>query len=113
MAGAIGQRSWLHAAYCSAVAFVGDDILVAASSDHFAPQGAIYRRAIAPRGPLSRVAGGLPQWPDGICDTGNLSACGSSLAVVDRSGKLYVSQDAGRSWSRHGDILPTPSSVLI
>jgi len=107
------EREGLHASYCSAVAFVGDDILVAASSDHFAAQGAVYRRSIEPRGPLSQVAGGLPRWLDGIADTGNLAVCGSSLAVVDRSGKLYLSQDAGRSWSRHGAILPTPSSVLV
>ena len=41
------ERDGLHASYCSAVAFVGDDILVAASSDHFAPQGAVFDRAVA------------------------------------------------------------------
>lgn len=107
------DRNGLHASYCSAVAFVGDDILVAASADHFASQGAIYRRPIDGRGPLLRVEGGLPPWLDGIADTQNIAASGSTLAVVDRAGKLYLSEDAGRSWSRHGGILPTPSSVLI
>ena len=40
------EQEGLHAPYCSAVAFAGDDILVAASADHFAAQGAIYRRPI-------------------------------------------------------------------
>jgi hypothetical protein len=107
------EREGLHASYCSAVAFIGDDILVAAASGHFASQGAIFRRPIDGRGPLLRVEGGLPRWLDGIADTGNIAVAGSAVAVADRAGKLYWSADAGRSWSRHGDILPTPSSVLV
>jgi hypothetical protein len=33
------ERDGLHASYCSAVAFSGNDILVSASTDHFAAQG--------------------------------------------------------------------------
>jgi hypothetical protein len=44
------ERDGLHAPYCSAVAFSGDDILVSASTDHFAAQGRIYRRPIRPDG---------------------------------------------------------------
>jgi len=40
------ERDGLHAPYCSAVAFSGDDILVSASTDHFATQGRIYRRRL-------------------------------------------------------------------
>ena len=40
------EQEGLHASYCSAVAFAGDDVLVAASVDHFARQGAIYRRRV-------------------------------------------------------------------
>src|SRR6266849_6643004 len=36
------EQAGLHAKYCSAVGFAGDDVLVAASTDHFATQGAIY-----------------------------------------------------------------------
>jgi hypothetical protein len=107
------EREGLHASYCSAVAFAGDDILVAASSDHFAPQAAIYRRPIDREGPLVPVGGGLPRWIDGIADTGNLAASGSTLAVADRAGNLYLSEDTGRTWSRHGNPLPTPSSVFV
>ena len=38
-------------------------ILVSASADPFAPQGAIYRRGVDERGPLVPVTGGLPAWP--------------------------------------------------
>lgn len=37
------ERDGLYASYCSAVAFSGDDILVSASTDHFATRGRIYR----------------------------------------------------------------------
>jgi hypothetical protein len=107
------ERAGLHASYCSAVAFAGDDILVAASSDHFATQGAIYRRPVDHPGALLPVGGGLPRWIEGIADTGNIAASGSTLAVADRAGNLYLSEDAARTWSRHGNPLSTPSSVLI
>jgi len=61
--------------------------------DHFASQGALYRRPVDRDGPLSKIEDGLPQWLDGIADT--------------------LSQDPGRSWSRHGDALPIPSSTLV
>jgi hypothetical protein len=107
------EREGLHAPYCSAVAFAGDDILVAASADHFAPQGAVYRRPIDREGPITPVNGGLPRWINGIADTGNIAACGSAVAVADRAGNLFLSEDAGRTWSRHDRQLPTPSSLFI
>ncbi|HEX4024687.1 MAG TPA: hypothetical protein VHX52_08285 [Steroidobacteraceae bacterium] len=106
------EREGLHAPYCSAVAFAGDDILVAASTDHFAAQGALYRRALA-GGRLLPVRGGLPTWLDGIADTGNIAVRGASVAVADRGGNLYLSADAGGTWMRAASAVPTPSSVLI
>jgi photosystem II stability/assembly factor-like uncharacterized protein len=106
------EREGLHAAYCSAVAFAGDDVLVSASTDHFAAQGAIYRR-VDDDGPLVAVAGGLPVWIEGIADTRCIATHGLAAALADRNGNLYISADAGRSWSRRVDGLPTPSSVLI
>jgi hypothetical protein len=113
-----GGQTWiietegLHASYCSAVAFVGDDLLVAASTDHFAPQGAIYRRAIDGGKPLSPLKG-PPRWFEGIVDTGNMAAFGLTLAVADHGGNLYLSGDCGQTWSHQSDVLPTPSSVLV
>jgi hypothetical protein len=103
----------LHASYCSAVAFAGDDVLVSASVDHFAAQGAIYRRRVDRRDTLVAVREGLPAWTDGIVDTGCIATHGSAVALADQKGNLYISADTGRSWSRRASGLPPPSSVLI
>jgi photosystem II stability/assembly factor-like uncharacterized protein len=107
------ERDGLHASYCSAVAFSGDDILVSASTDHFAAQGRIYRRPIRLDGDIVVVEGGLPTWINGIADTGCIATNGSMIVVVDRAGTLYLSTEFGLVWSRSTRELPTPSSVLI
>jgi hypothetical protein len=107
------ERGGLHASYCSAVAFSGNDILVSASTDHFAAQGRIYRRPILPDGDMVVVEGGMLTWTEGIVDTGCIAANGSSIAVADRAGSLYGSDDFGWAWSRRATGLPTPSGVLI
>jgi hypothetical protein len=107
------ERDGLHASYCSAVAFSGDDILVSASTDHFADHGRIYRRPIRPDGRIVPVEGGLPASLNGIVDTDCIATNGSNIVVVDRAGTLYISTEFGRAWSRTGSELPTPSSVLI
>ena len=83
------ERDGLHASYCSAVAFSGDDLLVSASTDHFAAQGRIYRRPVRPDASVSAVEGGMPAWTEGIVDTNCIAASGSFLAVADRVGHLY------------------------
>jgi hypothetical protein len=103
----------LHASYCSAVAFSGDDILVSASTDHFANEGKIYRRPMGPGRTIVVVKDGLPAWLNGIVDTGCIATNGSMVVVVDRAGTLYLSTDFGLVWSAGSSQLPTPSSVLI
>jgi hypothetical protein len=88
-------------------------VLVAAAADHFAPDGAIYRRRVDGNGPLAALGGGLPARIRGIADTGCVAAHGAAVAIADRQGNLYVSADFGRSWSHRASGLPTPSSVLI
>ena len=100
------EQEGLHASYCSAVAFAGDDILVAASADHFSSQGAVYRRPIDGGSALLPVGGGLPRWIEGIADTGCIATHGSAIAVIDRAGNLYVSEDAGGNWSRSAHRVP-------
>jgi hypothetical protein len=107
------EREGLHALYCSAVAFLGNDVLVAASADHFATQGAIYRRSIEGECPLSPVGGGFPRWIEGIADTGCIATCESSVAVADKGGNLYVSTDTGRTWLHCADGLPAISNILV
>jgi hypothetical protein len=62
---------------------------IAQSLDHFAAEGAIYRRPVDGHGPLVAVAGGLPNWMDGIADTGCIATHGSAVAIADRNGNLY------------------------
>lgn len=107
------EREGLHAVYCSAVGFTGEDVLVAASADHFAAQGGIYRRRLAGTAPLVTVGGGLPKWLDGIADTGCISTRGSAVAIADRKGNLYLSADMAHSWSVLADGLASPSSILV
>lgn len=108
------ETAGLHGHYCSAVAFVGDDVLVAASEDHFAPEGALYRRSLSdPTSGLQKVQSGLPRWCSGIIDTHCIAAHGVHAAAADCGGSVYGSDDAGRNWFRRADGLPKPSSVLI
>jgi hypothetical protein len=107
------ERDGLHAPYCSAVAFSGGDVLVSASTDHFATQGRIYRRPIIPDGKITPVEDGLPEWLNGIADTGCIDTNGSTIVVADKAGALYLSTEFGLAWSRISGQLPSPSSVLI
>ena len=107
------ESDGLHATHCSAVAFSGDDILVSASTDPFAAQGKIYRRAITVDGKLVAVEGGLPEWTNGRVDTGCIATKGSMIVPVDGGGTLYLSTDFGRAWSLMSRELPAASSVLI
>jgi hypothetical protein len=107
------EREGLHASHCSAVAISGGDILVSAASSPFAAEGRIYRRALKGDGILTAVEGGIPAWTVGIVDTGCIAVNGSSVAVADRAGNLYGSDDFGRAWTLRSTGLPTPSGVLI
>jgi photosystem II stability/assembly factor-like uncharacterized protein len=105
------EREGLEATYCSAVAFSKDDILVSASTDHFASEGAVYRRPLDGKDALERI--GFPKSLEGIVDTGCIAARGSTLAVADKGGNLYVSSDGGNFWMRRDSGVPTISSVIF
>lgn len=107
------EREGLHAPHCSAVAFSGDDIILSASTSPFAAEGRIYRRPVQPDGALVAVEGGMPAWIEGVADTGCIAANGSSIAIADKAGNLYVSDDFGRAWSLWSAKLPAPSGILI
>jgi hypothetical protein len=107
------EQAGLHATHCSGVAFAGEDVLVSASVDPFAPRGAVYRRRVDGAGPLALVGGGLPGWTDGAADTRCIDARGEAAAICDRRGNLYVSADAGKTWSRRAEGMAGPSGVLI
>lgn len=107
------EQQGLHAHHCSAVAFGRNDIFVSASTDPFATQGAVYRRPIDSNGPLQPLGGGMPKWIDGKADTNCIATRDSMVAVIDWSGRLYVSHDDGTSWSSSVDGLTAPSGLHI
>ena len=107
------EQQGLHANHCSAVAFGRNDIFVSASTDPFAAQGAVYRRPIAGDGPLQPLGGGMPSWLDGNADTNCIATRDSIVALIDQSGRLYVSYDDGASWTS-SHVSPTaPSGLYI
>jgi hypothetical protein len=108
------EQQGLHANHCSAAAFGKNDIFVSAAADPFATQGAVYRRPIDSNGPLQPLGGGMPQWIHGVADTHCIATRGSTAAVIDRSGRLYVSHDDGATWSCSIDrLLPDPSGLQV
>lgn len=107
------EREGLHDSYCSAVAFLGDDVLVAASQGHFASTGRIYRRAIDATAPLRPLIDGPSGWTDGIVDTHCIAVSGAQIAIADHGGKVYSSPDGGVSWATWSHGLSSPSSVHL
>jgi hypothetical protein len=107
------EERGLHALHCSGVAFGRNDIFVSASTDPFAPQGAVYRRPIDGNDPLQPLGGGMPRWTEGKADTDCIATRDSTVALIDQAGRLYLSHDDGVSWSSPFDRLPTPSGLII
>ncbi len=107
------ESEGLHDAHCYAVAISGDDILFSASNDPFAAPGRIYRRSLRPNGSVEMVNGGMPAWTDGMVDTACIATRGSSIAIADKGGNLYGSDDFGRTWSLRKTGLPVPSCLLL
>jgi len=107
------EADGLHAPHCSAVAFSGDDVFISASTDPFTRDGRIYRRPLSSEAPLEAVEGGLPLWLEGSPDTGCMATMGSLMAIADRAGNLYVSEDFGREWACVTRGLPMPGGVFL
>jgi len=100
-----GGETWrwdnagLHAHYCRAVALAGDTVLVSASAGHHGRRAAVYRRRLEGAGPFERCREGLPEWfPDNV-DTGCLAARGDAAAIGSEDGCVFLSHDAGRSFT--------------
>src|SRR6185437_2231650 len=78
--------------------------------------GAVYRRPIDSNGPLEPLGGGMPKWTRGSPDTNCIATRDSIVAMIDRSGRLYVSHDDGASWSSPLDLVDSqtiPSGLCI
>jgi len=107
-------RTWstltegLHATYCAAAHFLGDDVLFSAASHHFASDGELYRCA---NGSVSRVE--LPEALAGIVDTGCIASAGDLVVCSDQRGNAFRSHDRGVTWVREATACGAVSSVLV
>ncbi len=110
------EQQGLHAPHCSAIAFGRNDIFVSAADSPFAAEGAVYSCPIDSKGTLEPLGGGMPKWTSGSPDTNCIATRDSMVALIDRSGRLYVSNDDGASWSCAVDLSDrqiVPSGLYI
>jgi len=70
-----------------------------------------WRRA--DRAGLVPVAGGFPARTRGLVDTHDLCARGETVALADKSGYVYASEDRGETWRCVQEGLPYPSGVVL
>ena len=89
----------LHASYCRAVAISGDAVLLSASTSHRGERAALYRRPLDADGPFERCTTGLPDWFDANVDTHWLVSDAERAAFASPDGRIYVSEDAGATWT--------------
>jgi hypothetical protein len=100
----------LHARYLSCVAPTDKGALVVASSDFAAGDDTLYRLDGAA---FERCTVGIPAPLGGMLHARQLTANGRTAAVATPDGKLYLSKDAGRSWTLATEELPQVRAVVI
>ena len=100
--------------YSRAVTVCGDAVLVSASRGPRGGHAAVYRGALAGGG-LERCRTGLPEWFDNNIDTYCLDAHPdrSFVAFGTSDGRVFASEDAGRSWAEFASGLPSVRRVLV
>jgi hypothetical protein len=105
----------LEARYSRGVAVCGDVLLASASRGPRGGGAAIYRGAVAADGAFERCHDGLPDSFDGNIDTYRLDALrlGTVAAFGTEDGRVFVSRDAGSSWSPLAEGLADIRRVLV
>jgi len=104
------HRDGLHATYARAVTVTPGAVLVSASTGPRGERATVYRWR---GGVFERCTDGLPEWFGGNIDTGCLHAHGEVVAFGTADGAVYVSEDAGVSWSAALEGLPPVRHVLV
>ncbi|HEV3496115.1 MAG TPA: hypothetical protein VHA34_07190, partial [Actinomycetes bacterium] len=74
-------------------------VILSASTGPDGGGAAVYRRPLAGNGPFRRTSLGLPSALPGNVDTFCLVADGDRAVLGTFAGRVYASDDAGRSWS--------------
>lgn len=103
----------LHAGYCRAVAVAGEMTLVSASTGPDTRQGAIYRRPRRSNRPFERCEKGLPAWFPFNVNTFQLAGAGEHAVLGTSDGRLFVSDDAGATWTTTAQDLPAIRCAAI
>jgi hypothetical protein len=104
----------LEAPYSRAVTVCGGAVLVSASRGPRGGRAAVYRGALGGGG-LERCRTGLPEWFDDNIDSYCLDAHPdrSFVAFGTSDGRVFASEDAGRSWAEFASGLPSVRRVLV
>jgi hypothetical protein len=95
----------LHATYARAIAVAGDTVLMSVSSGPRGDASTIYRRPLDAPGGFVRCGGELPEWFSDNIDTGCLAALGENVAFGTEDGRLFLSDDSGRTFTRIAENL--------
>ena len=94
------DRTNLHAAYARAVAICDDTILMTTSTGPHGRHAAIYRRSLEQAGTFEKCEQGLPEWFSDNIDTGTLATSGNLAAFGTWDGQIFLSEDAGLTWTQ-------------
>jgi len=106
------ETDGLLGTYSRAVAVAGETLLLSASDGHRGGHAAVYRAPLV-GGSLERCDAGLPEWFDGNIDTHRLAAAGPTAVVGTADGRVFVSEDEGRTWELADDQLAPIRAVGI
>ena len=107
------RHEGLHGRYCRAVAVAGEHVLVSASTGPFTDRAAVYRTTSDGAAPLERCTADLPDWFGSNIDTQCLDAGDQAAVLGTDDGAVYRSGDAGRSWERATEVLPSVRCLLL
>jgi hypothetical protein len=106
----------LEAPYSRAVVVCGDVLLLSASNGPGGSRSAVYRGSVYGDGPFDRCGGGLPEAFDDNVDTYCLDALpddGSFAVFGTADGRVFASEDQGRTWDELASGLPAVQRVLV
>ncbi len=101
----------LHGTYARAVAVAGDTVILSASTGPRTNRSAVYRRPLDGDGPFERATDGLPEWFESNIDTRTLAADGDHVVFGTADGRVFTSEDAGRTWVQAAAGLPRVTVV--
>lgn len=102
----------MHATYARAAAVVGETLLLSASEGHRGHRAAVYRRPLG-GGPFERCTDGVPEWFDENIDSHWLAGADGLAAFGTPDGRVFASEDEGRTWEPVAEQLPPIRAVAI